>query len=64
MPGNNSNYFYICLGRIPHTHKNGKQKINLPFICILLFSFAAHIYGGVRYYLLKLKEKKRVGAGK
>ena len=36
LPGNNPNYFYICLGEIPSNHKNSKTKVN-TFLMVLIF---------------------------
>ena len=63
MPGNNPNYFYICLGKIPRNYYNEKTKVNYSLQFILLFSFLVHILGGVRYLVFKLKEKKNAESG-
>ena len=58
LPGNNPNYFYLCLGEIPKNHYNTKTKFNWILSIVLLFSILAHIFVGIKYRIYKYTEKK------
>jgi hypothetical protein len=64
LPGNNPNFFYICLGRISQNHKNETMKENLVLRYLLVISALAHLFVGVRYFIFKHQERKTIETGK
>jgi hypothetical protein len=59
LPGNNPNFFYICLGKIPHSHHHNVTKINLTLMCTLIFSIFAHVMVGIKYQIFVRQEKNK-----
>ena len=57
LPGNNPNYFYICLGKIPNTHKNSKTKTNILLIVIILVTLIIHVILGSKMKVYYKKQK-------
>ena len=63
LPGNNPNFFFVCLGRIPSNFKSGETKVNLGLQYLLHASVLAHVFVGVRYFVFKRQEKKKIATG-
>ena len=59
LPGNNPNFFYICLGKIPLSHKHSATKVNLALLYTLSFSILAHLMVGIRYQIYRWQEKNK-----
>ena len=57
LPGNNPNFFYICLGKFPASHSLQKTKVNWFLIDIALLTILVHIFVGFRYWHFKHQEK-------
>ena len=59
LPGNNPNFFYICLGKIPLDHQHNKTKLNIVLIFTLIFSIFAHLMVGIRYLIFEWQNKNK-----
>ena len=57
LPGNNPNYFYICLGEIPSNHKNSKTKVNTFLMLLIFVTVMVHIVLGSK---IKIFEKQEI----
>ena len=60
LPGNNPNYFYICLGEIPPNHSYTETKFNWVLSIVLFLTVVAHILVAVRYQIYRYQEKKQI----
>ena len=63
MPGSEPNQFYVCLTRVPEEHWKEETKMMWSFFVIILFSFLAHIFTGLRYLVYKYQEKQKINPG-
>ena len=59
LPGNNPNYFYICVGKIPRNHQNGKTKVNILLNYLIFATTLIHVVLGTK---IKIFEKKQANS--
>lgn len=57
LPGNNPNFFYICLGKIPFSHQHNSTKVNKTLIYTLILSAFVHLLVGIRYQIFRRQNK-------
>ena len=60
LPGNNPNYFYLCMGEVPKNHKNNTTKVNFTLSVVLIFTILAHCFVGVKYLIYSKQGKKKI----
>ena len=60
LPGNNPNYFYLCMGEVPKNHKNNTTKVNFTLSVVLIFTILAHCFVGIKYFIYNKQGKKNI----
>ena len=60
LPGNNPNYFYLCMGEVPKNHKNNTTKVNFTLSVVLIFTILAHCFVGIKYFIYNKQGKKKI----